>query len=69
MDDFNEPMMMFPPDTLAVRMEQLRRMVEDMGQYPVDTPEWGLLNSSAELLLISCKMPEVTPKSNLHTVH
>jgi len=69
MDEFNEPMIMFPPDTLVERMEQLRKMVEDMCHYSTDSPEWKFLSRAADLLLVSCKIPEPSFPANLHTVH
>jgi len=69
--DEESPMFMFPPDTLVERMEQVRKIVADMGQYEVSGPEWILLAEATNLLLTSCKIGDTPdrPKYNLHKIH
>ena len=64
MDEFDTPMMMFPPDTLVARMEQLRLIVMDMSQTTKEENPVGyiLLNDAAKLLLDSCSLVDPTTK-------
>ena len=61
MDEYETPMMMFPPDTLTARMEQLRLIVMDMDPS-MDPDSWTLLEQAAKLLLESCSLVDPTTK-------
>ena len=78
-DFFGEPMLIFPPDILTTRMEQVRKMVVDMNKMSMirgadygDHVEFHLLEEAVHMLLDSCKNLNITglPRSdNVTNIH
>ena len=57
MSDYEEtPMIMFPPDTLVERMEQVRKITDAIHKTTPNSKAMTFLEAAAQLLLDSCSL-------------
>jgi|TARA_R110000803_G_scaffold107008_4_gene175165 hypothetical protein len=64
-----ERFIMFPPDILVQRMEQVRLLAEDMKKPDFDKTTYMLLTRAVNILLDSCELPSKNISSLSDNIH